>query len=151
MQAVESLKICTLIRSFCPKHIKFRWKNTEELCSMTLKSDAKFEEKLTLGSKNDMRNLVNFHSTTQKSRNFTSMGYFCPNFMSFELKEYRGVTFYDTEVMQNDIINWVNCHLSTQSLKNCTMMGSFCQTYLMFQLENFRGIMCHGTEGWCKI
>ena len=28
---------------------------------MTLKSDAKFEEKLTLGSKNDMRNLVNLH------------------------------------------------------------------------------------------
>ena len=28
---------------------------------MTLKSDAKFEEKLTLGSKNDMRKLVNFN------------------------------------------------------------------------------------------
>ena len=77
---------------------------------MTLKSDAKFEEKLTLGSKNDMRNLVNFHSTTQKSRNFTSMGYFCPKYMRFELKKYRGVIFYDTEVMQNGIINWVNCH-----------------------------------------
>ena len=28
---------------------------------MTLKSDAKFKEKLTLGSKIDMRNLVNFN------------------------------------------------------------------------------------------
>ena len=28
---------------------------------MTVKSDGKFEEKLTLGSKNDMRNLVNFN------------------------------------------------------------------------------------------
>ena len=37
---------------------------------MTLKSDAKFEEKLSLGSKNDMRNLVNFHPTNQKSKNF---------------------------------------------------------------------------------
>ena len=64
---------------------------------MILKSDAKFEEKLTLGSKNDMRNLVNFHSTTQKSKNFTSMGYFCPKDMRFELKKYRGVTFHDTE------------------------------------------------------
>ena len=27
---------------------------------MTLESDAKFEKKLTLGSKNDFRNLVNF-------------------------------------------------------------------------------------------
>ena len=47
----------------------FRWKSTEELCLMTLKSDAKFEEKLTLGSKNDMRNLVNFNASSDKSGN----------------------------------------------------------------------------------
>ena len=34
---------------------------------MTLKSDAKFEEKLTLGSKYDMRYLVNFHASSSKS------------------------------------------------------------------------------------
>ena len=37
---------------------------------MTLKSDPKFEEKLTLGSKNDMRNLVNFNASSGKSENF---------------------------------------------------------------------------------
>ena len=63
---------------------------------MTLKSDAKFEEKLALGSKNDMSNLVTSHPTTQKSKNFTSMGYFCPKYMSFELKKYRGLIFHDT-------------------------------------------------------
>ena len=36
---------------------------------MTPKSDAKFEEKLTLGSKNDMRNLVNFNASSGKSGN----------------------------------------------------------------------------------
>ena len=36
---------------------------------MTLKSDAKFEEKLTLGSTNDMRNLVNFNVSSSKSEN----------------------------------------------------------------------------------
>ena len=36
---------------------------------MTLKSDAKFEEKLTLGSKNDMRNLVNYNASSGKSGN----------------------------------------------------------------------------------
>ena len=36
---------------------------------MTLKSDAKFEEKLILGSKNDMRNLVNFNVSSGKSEN----------------------------------------------------------------------------------
>ena len=33
---------------------------------MTLKSDAKLEEKLNLGSKNDMRNLVNFIASSGK-------------------------------------------------------------------------------------
>ena len=53
---------------------------------MTLKNDAKFKEKLTCGFEYDMRNLVNFHPTTQKSKTFTSMGYFCPKYMKFELK-----------------------------------------------------------------
>ena len=43
---------------------------------MTVKSDAKFKDKLTYGFEYDMRNLVNFHPTTQKSENFTSVGYF---------------------------------------------------------------------------
>ena len=36
---------------------------------MTLKSDAKFEEKLALGSKNDMKNLVNFNASSGKYAN----------------------------------------------------------------------------------
>ena len=64
---------------------------------MTLKSDAKFEEKLNLGSINGMRNLVNFHPTIQKSKHFTSMDYFWPKYMRFELKKYRGDIFHDRE------------------------------------------------------
>ena len=64
---------------------------------MTMKSDAKFLKKLTRGFKRDVRNLVNFHATTQKSENFTLMGCFCPKYMRFELKKYRGVIFHDTE------------------------------------------------------
>ena len=37
---------------------------------MTMKSDAKFEEKLTCGLKNDMRNLAKFHQSTQKCQNW---------------------------------------------------------------------------------
>ena len=37
---------------------------------MTLKSDEKFEEKLTCGLENDMRNLANIHKTTRKSQNW---------------------------------------------------------------------------------
>ena len=35
---------------------------------MTLKGDAKFEEKLTCGLENDLRNLENFYQRTQKSQ-----------------------------------------------------------------------------------
>ena len=54
-------------------------KSIEELL-MTLKSDEKFKEKLTCSFKYDIRNLVNFHPTTQKSENFTSMGSFGPEY-----------------------------------------------------------------------
>ena len=37
---------------------------------MTLKSDAKFEKKLALGSKNDMSNLVSFNTSSGKSEKF---------------------------------------------------------------------------------
>ena len=65
---------------------------------MTLESDAKFKEKLTCSFKCDMRNLVNSHPNTQKSEDFTSMGYFCAKYVRFELKKYRGVIFHDTEL-----------------------------------------------------
>ena len=58
---------------------------------MTLNSDAKFKVKLTCSFKYDLRNFVNFHPITQKSKNFTSMGYFYPKYIRFELKKYRGV------------------------------------------------------------
>ena len=74
--------------SFCKSHIKF------QLSLMTLKSDAKLKEKLTCDFKYD---IVNFHPTTQKSENFTSMGYFCPKYLRFELIKYRGVIFLDSE------------------------------------------------------
>ena len=41
---------------------------------MTLKSDAKFKEKLACSFKYDTRNLVNFDPNIQKSENFFLMG-----------------------------------------------------------------------------
>ena len=97
MQAVESLKICTLIRSFCPKYIKI-YKKYRRVSLMTLKSDAKFEEKLTLGSRNDMRNWVNLIMQAVASlKNFTLIGYFCRKYVMFELKKCRGC------VVKNDL------------------------------------------------
>ena len=43
-------------------------KFTGELCAMTMKNDAKFEEDLTCKFKTDMRSLTNFDPSTQKSQ-----------------------------------------------------------------------------------
>ena len=61
--------MCTLIDCYCAKYLMFDLTSTEELSFMTLKSDAKFEEKLTCGFENYMRNLVNFHQRTRKCQN----------------------------------------------------------------------------------
>ena len=65
----DTLKIFTLIGSFCAKYITFDLKNYKELSSMALKGDEKFEEKLTYGLENDMRNVANFNQSTWKSQN----------------------------------------------------------------------------------
>ena len=65
---------------------------------MTPKSDAKFEEKVTFGSKNDMRNLVNFNASSGKSENLLfdvvlnlSIAY------KFSAKNYRRNDCHDAE------------------------------------------------------
>ena len=65
---------------------------------MTVESDAKFEEKLALSSKKDMKNLVNFNANSGKSENLhfdvllLSIAY-----IKFQLKKCRIVTSHDTE------------------------------------------------------
>ena len=85
---------------------------------MTLKSDAKFEKKLTPGSKNDMRNLVNFNASSGKSRNFHFDVLLLPISYKVSAKKYRiflmalkkdlnfeeKLTFY----LKNEMSNLVN-------------------------------------------
>ena len=44
--------------------------STEELYFITVECDAKFEEKMTCGLENDMRNFANFHKSTRNSENW---------------------------------------------------------------------------------
>ena len=131
---------------------------------MTLMSDAKFKEKLTCGFKYVMRNLVNFHPSTQKSKNSTSMGYFCLKYVRFELKKYKWVIFHVTEQWCKI---WINPDLvvskmawrigwtfigAPKSLKIVHWRALFVHIlHMLFQLENFRGIMCHDTKGCCIV
>ena len=53
---------------------------------MTLQIDAKFDEKLTLDSKNDIRNLVNFNASNGKSENVHFDVLLCQLLIKFQLK-----------------------------------------------------------------
>ena len=58
----------------CAKYLMFDLKNTQALSFTTLKGDAKFEEKLTCGLENDIRNLANFHQSNLKFQNWDNDG-----------------------------------------------------------------------------
>ena len=70
----EQLKVSKLRFSWDPliqSRKSMSLKSTEELCVMTMKKDAKFEEELTCHFKTDMRNLMNFDPSTRKSQKFS--------------------------------------------------------------------------------
>ena len=48
-----------------------RLKFTEQLCVLTTKKDAKFEEEMTYCFKIDMRKFTNFDPSNQKSKKFS--------------------------------------------------------------------------------
>ena len=68
---------------------------------MTLKGDAKFKGKLTLGLKNYIRYLVNFHASNQKSGNL--------HFDGILLSK----TYKDVQRYKNDMRNLVNFNASS--------------------------------------
>ena len=54
---------------------------------MVMNADAKFEGKLTCASKNDMRNLANFHQSTFESlKIWTLMGFFYSRYKKISKK-----------------------------------------------------------------
>ena len=57
----------TLIGSSCPKQKRYDLKIYRGVTVMTMKSNAKFDEELTLHFKTDMRNLANFDLSIRKS------------------------------------------------------------------------------------
>ena len=62
---------------------------------MTLKSDAKFEEKLTCGLENDMSNLANFDQSTLKCQNW--------DFDGILLSKVENVSAYN---FQRSYVSW---------------------------------------------
>ena len=70
MQAAESLKICTLMCCFAMPSTAYKVsaKKVQKNSLMILRKDPNFEE-LAFRLKNDMRNLMNFNASSEKSEN----------------------------------------------------------------------------------
>ena len=64
---------------------------------MTLKGDAKIEEKPTYGLENDMRNLPNFHQSNLSLKIGIMMASFNSKQERYELKIHKGVTCHGNE------------------------------------------------------
>ena len=86
---MEILKISFDLLLLCKVYNVWPKKSTEELSFMTLKSDAKFEEKLTCGLEINIRKFLPEDMKNLKIG--TLMGSTYPNKKMYELKIYRGV------------------------------------------------------------
>ena len=121
---------------------------------MKLKRNAKFRDKMTCGFNYYVKNLVNFHLTTQKSENFTLMRCFCPKHIMFELKKYRGVIFHDTEQWCKI---WINPDLVVSKMTwgigwTFIRVPNFTNSIaIKFQPKTCRRTISHGTEKRSKL
>ena len=119
---------------------------------MTLKSDGE----LTRGFENDIRNLVNFHATSQKFENLHFCGLLLPKSWKFlDEKLQKSYVSWHWWVIQSLKKNWLLVPkmkwgiwwISTravESLEICTLMFYFCRKYVMFELKLTCVIMSHG-------
>ena len=119
---------------------------------------------MTCASKNDMRNLTNFHQSTFKSLKIgTLIGSFYPKLKMNELRIYREVMCHDNEAWFK---TWWGIDLSVQNWheqfdkfgpeyskisKICALMDCFWWKYIMFGVNKYREVMFDGTGYWCKM
>ena len=113
----------------------------------------KFEEKLTLGSKNDMRNLANLNVISGKSKTLhfdvllfsiackVSAKKVQKNYLSWHWKKIQKETLKKSWlfVWKMTWENWWTLTQAVESLKICTLMGYFCRKYVMFEQKKYRG------------
>ena len=95
---------------------------------MTLKSDAKFEQKLTCCLENDMRNLVNFDQSTRKFQNW--------NFDGILLPRVENIWPYNS---QRSYLSWK--WKMIQKLKLLKLSYK-----IEIELQKYRGVILHDTK-----
>ena len=129
---------------------------------MTLRSDAKIKVKLTCSFKYGMRNFDNFHPTTQKPKNVTLTGYFCPKYIRFELKNPEELSFM---TLHNDAkFEWIltlwfqkwheklnELLLEHSKSEKLYIDGLFWQKQIMLQLEISEELCAMKLKGYAKF
>ena len=130
---------------------------------MTLKGETKCKEKLSRNLENVIRNLVNFHASSQKSENFHFDGILeSKGYKVLDQKVQESYVSWHWRVMQSLKKNWLLVAKMTlgilwilmqalTSLEICILMCYFYRKYTMFEWLKYRGVMCHNTEEWYKI
>ena len=118
---------------------------------MKVKSDAKFEEKLTRSLENNMRNFAKFHHNTWKSQNWHFRRPFNQKYVSWQWK-----------IMQNLKRSWLVVskltwgiwqiwpeHLKVSEIS--TWMRSFWTKYILLELKKYIRVIFHDTEEKYKV
>ena len=151
-----------MIGHFCAKYTTFDLKKYNGAYFMTLKSQAKFGEKLTCGLENDMRNLANFYfHNTWKCQKWYFHGIFLSkveNAWATNYMSHRGVISNETEEWwkiwrETDLSSQIwhkefdeFCFQNLKVSKIYTFMDCFWPNDIMFQLKEYRGVMFNCTQ-----
>ena len=162
MEAVASLKMCTLMYYFSRKYIMFEPKkyrgvmfhNTEEWCNIWGGTDLCFEKW--------HEEFGEFWRETRKSQNLHFNGLLLTKLYNVWAKKLqRSHVSWHSRVMQYLKKNWLVVLKMTQgvclifmrpvaSLKICTLMASLCPKHTKFQMKKYRRVMSHDTLEWSK-
>ena len=132
--------------SFCSQHTMFQLESFRGImCHDTEEWYEKFKGKLTRGLKNDIKNLVNFHASSQKSENLHFDGLLLSKVYKVLVeKVQKSYISWHWRMMQSLKKKWLLVPKMTwgiwwilmravASLKICTIMCYCCQKYIMFE------------------
>ena len=118
---------------------------------MTLKSDAKFEEKLTCCLENGVRNLANFHQSTRKCQNWNFNGILLSKVENVQRRyvswQWRMIHKLNRNWLVVFKLTWGTSQILTWALKKiCVLIGSLWPKYIMFELQKYREVIFHDTQ-----
>ena len=111
------------------------------------------KKKLTLDSKTDMRNLVNFNLSSGKSKNLhfdvllLSIAYKVSakkvqkSYLSWHWRVIKTLKKNSLFIWKMTWEIWWILTRAVENLKICTLMGYFCQKYIMFELKKYSRVV----------